>query len=220
MADALHVSDQNRQSGAEQLALVNFRRKWGVMDLLAYRTPIRKAAVLVDANRLLHDFDLLDHLRCLVARIELSAAFGTRTECIVPRTIEFVRQEGRSLVLRVTFLAPWLSLTPSSSASFALRLLDDIAGWWLRRIGRVFSSLGQLAFKLIDSLHQPFDQRRLFRDQSLQPLDLPVFGVHADHCRNSTTWRNTTYGVERACGGLQLRLRVGLRLRTVYGQRP
>ena len=63
MADALHVGDQNRQAGAEQLALVNFRRKWGIVALPAYRTPIRKAAVLVDANWLLHGFDLAARLR-------------------------------------------------------------------------------------------------------------------------------------------------------------
>ena len=113
MADTLHVGNQNRQTGTEQLAFFYLGRKWSVVDLLASRTPVGKAAVLVDANRFLDDFDLLNHLRRLVARIELSTAVGTEAKCILPGIVEFIRQEGRSLVFRMALLASRLSLALS-----------------------------------------------------------------------------------------------------------
>ena len=88
-------------------------------------------------------------------------------------------------MLDMTLLSALFSLAFAFSATFTRGLLNDIAGRRLRRIGRILSGGGQFAFELIDSLRQFLNHHRLFGDESLEPFDLLVLGVHA---RNYRDW--------------------------------
>ena len=148
--------------------------------------------MLVDANRLLDVFDLLDDLRRLAGVVEFAAALGALAQRIVPDGIDFVGLERGSDMFNVSLLPARLPF----AASFRFRavglLFNDIARRRLRRGGRIFFRCVQLSFEFIDSRKEPLDKL-------LQFHDFPILGVHAFNYRRLAQSRNTT------CGGYKNR---------------
>ena len=65
--------------------------------------------MLVDANRLLDDLDLLDCFWCFVTRQQGTSADGAVAEVVLPRVVEHLWRKLRTLVFRMARLpaVPW-----------------------------------------------------------------------------------------------------------------
>src|SRR5512135_1508449 len=127
MTDPLEVSDEGGQGRPDQAAPRDPRGEWGLVELLALRTPSRMTAMLLDPQRHLANLDLLDYPRCDgQCRTQVVPARGAGVEVMIeePGVDRFGRERG-PLVLGVS------GLSADAASVLALRR------WWLGRLDDV-----------------------------------------------------------------------------------
>ena len=116
------------------------------MAVCYLRAIASHAAVLADLDRTRDDFNLLDDPRQLVAHLNVTAAIRASRPGILPRLVDLVEGKGRSLVTRVSRLGSLLAL--AFSLGGRLWRLDNVAGRWLGRGGRILLGTSELGFEL------------------------------------------------------------------------
>src|SRR5512135_2948381 len=127
MTDPLEVRDEGGQGRPDQAAPRDPRGEWGLVELLALRTPSRMTAMLLDPQRHLANLDLLDYPRCDgQCRTQVVPARGAGVEVMIeePGVDRFGRERG-PLVLGVS------GLSADAASVLALRR------WWLGRLDDV-----------------------------------------------------------------------------------
>ncbi len=146
MANAFEIGHQRTQTRSDKTCPDHRFIDWGKMRFLTVSAIASHAAVLADLDRTRDDLDLLDDPRQFVAHLNVTAAIRASRPGILPRLVDLIERKRGSLVTRVSRLCSLLALTFSLGGR--LWRLDDIAGRWLGRGGRILLRTSELGFKL------------------------------------------------------------------------
>src|SRR5579864_1400332 len=125
MASTLEVGDQGGQMWSDKAGADHWFVDEGVVRLLTARAVASHATVLANLDRTRHDVHLLHGPRWLVARLNVSPAIRAPLPAILPRRVDLLGREQRSLMATMSGLCPLLTLALSTKSG--LRRLDDIA---------------------------------------------------------------------------------------------
>src|SRR5262245_32715420 len=146
MANAFEIGHQRTQTRSDETGADHRLIDWSKMRSLTARAVASQTAVLADDDRTRDDLDLLDDPRQLVAHLDMTAAVRASRPGILPRLVDLVEGNGRSLVTRVSRLRCLLAL--AFSLGGRLRWLEDIARRRFGGGGRNILGVGWVGFGL------------------------------------------------------------------------
>ena len=111
------------------------------MKLLAVLAPVAKTCMLCNRDRFFNDFNLLNHTASVFNEMKNAAAVRASVKGVRLTMIDLIECKRHSLMLGVS----GLSADFLRDVTFCFwRRFDNIRGWRLGRIGRVFREFGDL----------------------------------------------------------------------------
>ncbi len=116
--------------------------------------------------------------------------------------VDLVRSKGRPIDPGMALLS---ALFARTSCVLVLGRLDDVAGWGLRRVGRILARLGEFLFQVFDALVKRLDLRVLLENdldqlalgETFQCFGLPVIhtpSIGKTPRRKLIPWRKMLIG--------------------------